>query len=76
MFFNREDVEWFKSVGLNTKHKQRGHIEKAIGIGGRYKATFKEIVRPDDTVCMYLYKRVFPRLSREDGSFVSAPVSF
>jgi pre-rRNA-processing protein TSR1 len=76
MFFNRDDVRWFKAVGLNTKHKQRGHIEKAIGVTGRFKATFKEIVRPDDTICMYLYKRVFPQLFREDGSYVTAPASF
>jgi pre-rRNA-processing protein TSR1 len=76
MFFNKEDVLWFKKVNLSTKNKQRGHIEKPIGLSGRFKATFKDIVRPDDTVCMFLYKRVFPRLCRDDGSFVTAPVSF
>jgi hypothetical protein len=66
----------YKTIGRRENGKQRGHIEKAIGFTGRFKATFKEIVKPDNTICMYLYKRVFPQLCREDGSYVTAPASF
>lgn len=32
MFFNREDIEWFRPVELRTKYGRRGHIKEALGI--------------------------------------------
>lgn len=66
MFFNREDIEWFRTVPLRTKNKQNGHITATVGTKGKFKAIFNETVDQADTVYMSLYKRVFPPLG--DGS--------
>jgi len=31
MFFNREDIEWFKPVELRTKYGRRGHVKEPLG---------------------------------------------
>ena len=31
MFYNREDIEWFKPVELRTKYGRRGHIREPLG---------------------------------------------
>ena len=76
MFFNKEDILYFKSVGLWTKKKRRGNIIKPVGEKGHFKAAFNEIVDSQDTVCMSLYRRVYPKLQAPDGSYNTSPVSF
>ena len=64
MFFNLEDVNWFKALQLWTKRGRGGYIKESLGTHGYFKATFDGKINPQDAVGVSLYKRVFPRMSR------------
>ncbi|KAL1881129.1 hypothetical protein VTK73DRAFT_4806 [Phialemonium thermophilum] len=64
MFFNREDVEWFKALPLWTKRGRSGYIKEALGTHGYFKATFDGRINPHDAIGVSLYKRVWPRNSK------------
>jgi pre-rRNA-processing protein TSR1 len=61
MFFNTEDVAWFKALRLWTKRGRSGYIKESLGTHGYFKATFDGKVNPMDAIAVSLYKRVWPR---------------
>jgi pre-rRNA-processing protein TSR1 len=65
MFFNSEDVNWFKALQLWTKRGRTGYIKESLGTHGYFKATFDGKINPQDAVGISLYKRVFPRKARD-----------
>ncbi|PVH14626.1 uncharacterized protein CXQ87_002773 [Candidozyma duobushaemuli] len=63
MFFNSEDINWFKAVPLFTKSGRTGFIKESLGTHGYFKSTFDGRLSAQDVVAMALYKRVWPTLS-------------
>lgn len=64
MFFNSEDVNWFKALQLWTRRGRSGFIKESLGTHGYFKCTFDGKLNPQDSVGISLYKRVFPRKAR------------
>ncbi|KAL5594339.1 hypothetical protein BROUX41_001278 [Berkeleyomyces rouxiae] len=61
MFFNKDDVDWFKALPLWTKRGRTGFMKETLGTHGYFKATFDSKINPQDAVGVSLYKRMFPR---------------
>lgn len=66
MFYNKDDVLWFKPVELVTKYGRKGNIKEPLGTHGHMKCYFDRQLNSMDTVLMHLYKRVFPKWILEE----------
>jgi len=61
MFFDPKDIKYFKPVELYTQAGLRGHIKSSLGTHGLMKCHFNDFLKHSDTVCMPLYRRVYPK---------------
>ncbi|XP_028025484.1 pre-rRNA-processing protein TSR1 homolog [Bombyx mandarina] len=66
MFFNREDIVYFKPCKLRSKYGRTGHIKEPLGTHGHMKCVFDGQLKSQDTVLLNLYKRIFPKWSYEN----------
>jgi pre-rRNA-processing protein TSR1 len=65
LFYDPQDVRWFKPAELYTKRGLRGHIREPVGTHGLLKAQFSAPITQDDTVMLILYKRIYPKIPAE-----------
>ena len=68
LFVYPSDAEMFVESRVTTKMGLTGTITSALGTHGLVKAEFSDAISSADTVCLHLYKRVFPKEAPDDGT--------
>jgi pre-rRNA-processing protein TSR1 len=61
MFYTPEDVKFFRRNEVYTKRGLKGKIQESLGTHGLMKCVFNDVIKQSETVCMNLFKRVFPK---------------
>lgn len=61
MFYSPEDVKYFQNNEVYTKRGLKGRVQESLGTHGLMKCVFNDVIRQSETVCMNLFKRVFPK---------------
>lgn len=61
MFYSPEDAKYFARNEVYTKRGLKGKIQESLGTHGLIKCVFNDNIRQSETVCMNLFKRVFPK---------------
>lgn len=59
MFFNKEQVEYFRNIQVSSKNDISGFIKKPLGTKGLFKAYFSQQVKHGEYITMNLYKRTY-----------------
>ena len=66
LFHFPEDVKWFKPVELWTKKGRIGNIRESHGVHGLVRCIFNGHLSYQDTICLSLFRRVFPKWTTKD----------
>lgn len=61
MFFNADDVDYYKALEVRTKNGRRGRIVESLGTHGLMKCKFDRSLTRMDVVTMALYKPMYPK---------------
>ncbi|KAG5030509.1 hypothetical protein JHK85_014491 [Glycine max] len=59
MFYNPEDVKWFKPVELYTKRGLRGRIKEPVGTHGTMKCLLNGVLEQRDTIDFLVWRMQF-----------------
>ena len=62
MFFSTEDINYYIKNEIYTKFGLKGKIKESLGTHGLFKVLMNGNLKPNDTICMNLYKWVYPKI--------------
>lgn len=63
MFFDPNDVLYYKDCDVYTKHGLQAKILESVGTKGLMKLHFNGFVKPNDVVCINVFKRQYPKIN-------------